>query len=190
MGTPVASAPQSYLVEIGSIFYSYRLAEFNRRYYEVLLDRAKRKALAMQVAIGVLTAVAVVLFTIPTSMPGDAAQKAMMDRLNPIAAALAALAFVANAVAPLFEWNRTIDEITARIHAYQYAASILESALRFLHHHAKTKGEANLQTQVANQAFGIANSYPGIGKQDMKLSQAIYLEVAKAYPPNYVWTAL
>jgi hypothetical protein len=189
MAAAISQPTHPYFEEIGRLFYNYRLAQFNRRYYTVLLERAKKRNLWTQVAIGVLTAVAVVLFTIPPSLSGDTA-KWVMDRLNPIAAVFSALAFVANVVAPVFGWNQTIDEITARIHAWHYAERQLESALRFLHHSAQTKREADLQVQFADEAFGIANNYPDIGKQDMKLSTAIRLEVEKAIPADYVWTAL
>jgi hypothetical protein len=189
MAAAISQPTHPFFEEIGRLFYNYRLAQFNRRYYTVLLERAKTKNLWAQVAIGVLTAVAVVLFSIPPSLSGDKAKWAM-DLFNPLAAVLSALAFVANVVAPVFGWNQTIDEITVRIHAWHYAERQLESGLRFLRHSAESKREADLQVQFADEAFGIANNYPDIGKQDMELSKAVRLEVEKATPPDYVWTAL
>jgi len=189
MAAAISQPTHPFFEEIERVFYNYRLAQFNRRYYAVLLDRARKKNLWTQVAIGVLTATAVVLFTIPPSLPRDVAQR-MTDRFGVIAAALSALAFVANVVAPVFGWNQTIDEITARIHAWHYAERQLESALRFLHHSAQNKREADLQVQFADEAFGIARNYPDIGKPDKSLSETIQAEINLAIPPDYVWTAL
>lgn len=182
-------APHPYMEQISRVFYNYRLAEFNRRYYAALLRRADRRILWVQVAIGLLTAIAVVLFTIPPSMSGDAA-KMMMDRLNPIAAVMSAAAFVLNAVAPLFHWDRTTDELNARIHAFQFAGDRLESALRFLNHSAQSKREAELQVQFADEAYRAAGNLPDTNDQDMKLTKVVRLEVENAIPPDYVWTAL
>ena len=44
--------------------------------------------------------------------------------------------------------------------------------------------------QFADEAFGVANNYPDTGKQDMKLTKTLRLEVEKAIPQDYVWKAL
>ena len=184
MATAISPPTHEFFDEIGRLFYNYRLAQLNRRYYSVLLDRAKRKTLWTQVAIGILTVSAAALFSLTPSFPSFGA------RFGQIAAVLSALAFVASVVAPVFGWNQTIDEITARIHAWHYAERLLESAIRFLHHSAETKRDAELQVQFADEAFGVANNLPEVGKQDLKLTKSIREEVEKAFPPDYVWTAL
>ena len=184
MAAAITSAPHAYFEEIARLFYNYRLAQFNRRYYTVLLERAKRKNLWTQVAIGVFTVSAAALFSLMPSFP------ALATLFGQLAAVLSALAFVATVIAPVFSWNQTIDEITARTHAWHYAERQIESALRFLRHSAQSKREADLQVQFADEAFRTADTLPDTGKQDMGLSKAIRLEVEKAIPPDYVWTAL
>jgi ferritin-like metal-binding protein YciE len=93
-------------------------------------------------------------------------------------------------VAPVFGWNQTIDELTTRVHAWHYAERQLESALRFLHHSAQSKRDAELQVQFADEAFRTADGIPDTSKQNMKLTRRIREEVEKAIPPDYVWTAL
>jgi hypothetical protein len=184
MAASLSPAVHPYLDQIGRVFYNYRIAELNRRYYSVLLDRAQRRNLIAQLAIGVFTVIAAALFSLMPSFP------ALATRFGQIAAILSALAFVASVVAPVFGWNQKIDQLTSRIHAWHYAERQLESALRFLHHSAQSKREAELQVQFADEAFGIANNLADLGKQDMKLTQKIREEVEKAIPPDYVWTAL
>lgn len=184
MATAIVPEPHPYLEEIERLFYNYRLAQLNRRYYSVLLDRAKRKSLWTQVSIGVFTVTAAALFSLIPSFPS------LGTAFGRIAAVLSAFAFVASVVAPVFGWNQASDEITARIHAWHYAERQIESGLRFLRHSAQSKREADLQVQFADEAYRTADNFPETGKQDMKLTKTIRLEVEKAIPPDYVWTAL
>ena len=55
MAAAAAPATHPYLEEISRLFYNYRLAQFNRRYYTVLLERARTRNLWTQVSIGVFT---------------------------------------------------------------------------------------------------------------------------------------
>lgn len=187
-GYPVATSAERsghpFLDQIGRVFYNYRLAQFNRRYYDALLDRAKRKNRCTQLAIVTFTVTAAALFGLSPSFP------ALVNAFSRIAAVLSALAFVASLVAPVLGWNKRVDEITTRIHAWQYAERELESVLRFLHHTAQTKREAELNVQFADEAFAIAANYPDAGKPDKKLVQKIREEVEVAIPPDYVWRAL
>jgi hypothetical protein len=180
----ITSSPHPYFEEIARLFYNYRVAQLNRRYYTVLLARTKRKNLIAQVLIGLFTVSAFALFSLSPSFPGFAVA------FGRIAAVLSAFAFVLSVAAPVFGWNQSMDEITARIHAWHYAERQIESALRFLRHSAQTKREADLQVEFADEAFRIAENFPDTGKQDMELTKTIRLEVERAIPPDYVWTAL
>jgi hypothetical protein len=184
MAAAAAPATHPYLEEISRLFYNYRLAQFNRRYYTVLLERARTRNLWTQVSIGVFTVTAAALFSLTPSFPS------LSTRLAQAAAVLSAFAFVATVVAPVFGWNQTIDELTTRVHAWHYAERQLESALRFLHHSALSKRDAELQVQFADEAFRTADGIPDTSKQNMKLTRRIREEVEKAIPPDYVWTAL
>jgi hypothetical protein len=184
MTTETELTRHPYFEEIDRLFYSYRLAQFNRRYYTILLERAKTKNWCAQVAIGVFTVTAAALFSLMPSFPS------LGTLLIQIAAVLSALAFVASVVAPVFGWNQTIDEITARVHAWHYAERQIESVLRFLRHTAESKREADLVVQFADEAYRTADNLPDTGKQDMDLTKTIRLEVEKAVPPDYVWKAL
>jgi hypothetical protein len=184
MAAAMTSVPHPYFEEIARLFYNYRLAQLNRRYYSVLLTRAKRKNLIAQVLIGLFTVTAFALFSLSPSFPE------WNQPIGRIAAILSAFAFVLSVASPVFGWNQSIDEIGTRIHAWHYAERQVESALRFLRHSAQTKREADLQVQFADEAFRTADNYPDTGKQDMELTKAIRLEVEKAIPPDYVWTAL
>lgn len=184
MSPALQAVPHPYFDEISLLFYNYRLAHFNRLYLTAQLERVRRKNLWSQVSISVFTGVAVALFSLSPSFP----------QLGPVfgqvAAVLSALAFLASIVAPIFGWNRTIDEFTARIQAWQIAGHHLESALRFLHHTAGSKHDAELQVKFADEAYRTANNLPETDKLDLTLAKEIRLQVENAIPPGYVWTAL
>jgi hypothetical protein len=184
MATAIAQPIHPYFEEIGRLFYNYRLAQFNRRYYTVLLARKKNLNLWTQVLIGLLSATAASLVSMALAFRQPA------DILAWCAAVSSALAFVLSVASPVFGWNQSIDEYTTRIHAWHYAERQIESALRFLRHSAQNEREAHLQVQFADEAYRTADNAPDTGRQDMNLSKAIRLEVEKAIPADYVWTAL
>jgi hypothetical protein len=184
MAAAIAQPTHQFFEEIDQLFYNYRLAQLNRRYYTVLLARIKSLNLWNQVLIGLLSATAAGLISLALAFPH------LTDTLAKWAAVCSAIAFVLSVAAPVFGWNQSIDDYTTRIHAWHYAERQIESALRFLRHSAETKRDAILQVQFADEAFGVANNYPDTGKQDMKLTKTLRLEVEKAIPQDYVWKAL
>jgi len=184
MAAAISQPTHPYFEEIGRLFYNYRLEQFNRRYYTVLLARKKRWNLWTQVLIGLLSATAAALISLALAFHQST------DLLAKWAAVSSAIAFILSVAAPVFGWNQNIDEYTTRIHAWHYAERQIESALRFLNHSAQNKREAHLQVQFADEAFRTADNLPDTGKQNMELTKSIRLEVEKAIPPDYVWTAL
>ena len=184
MATAIAQPTHPFFEEIDQLFYNYRLAQLNRRYYTVLLARKKRLNAWIQVLIGLLSAAAASLIGLALAFHHST------DLLAKWAAVSSSIAFVFSVAAPVFGWNQSIDDFTTRIHAWHYAERQLESSLRFLRHSAQTKRDAELQVQFADEAFGVANNYPDTGKQDMKLTKSIHEEVEKAIPQDYVWKAL
>lgn len=184
MAAAISQPTHPYFEEIGRLFYNYRLAQLNRRYYTVLLAHKKNWNLWTQILIGLFSATAATLISLALAFHQST------DLLSKWAAVTSAIAFVLSVAAPIFGWNQSIDEFTTRIHAWHYAERQIESALRFLRHSAQSKREADLQVQFADTAFRTADNYPDTGKQDMELTKAIRLEVEKAIPPDYVWTAL
>lgn len=184
MAAAISQPTHPFFEEIDRLFYNYRLAQLNRRYYTVLLARIKCLNLWNQVLIGLLSATAASLISLALAFPHST------DLLAKWAAVSSAIAFILSVAAPVFGWNQSIDDNTTRIHAWHYAERQIEAALRFLRHSAQTKRDADLQVQFADEAFSAANNYPDANKQDMKLTKAIRLEVEKAIPPDYVWRAL
>lgn len=166
------------------MFYNYRLAQLNRRYYAALLARKRVLNLWTQVLTSLLSATAASLVTLALAFPHST------GLLAKEAAVCSAVAFVLSVAASVFGWNQSIDEYTTKIHAWHYAERQIEFALRFLRHSAQSKRDAELQVQFADEAFRIADNIPDTGKQDMDLTKKIRLEVEKAIPPDYVWTAL
>ena len=173
-----------YYEEISRLFYNYRLAQLNRRYYAVLLEREKRRNFWVQLFVSLSTVLAFALFSLGPSFTD------LTVTFGRVAALLSALAFVLSVAAPVFGWSQKIDEITTRIHAWHYAERQLESALRFVNHSAESKREADLQVRFADEAFRTADNLPDTGKQDMELTKTLRQEVETAFPQDYVWKAL
>ncbi|MGD0546244.1 MAG: hypothetical protein ABR991_00255 [Terracidiphilus sp.] len=184
MAAAISQPTHPYFEEIGRLFYNYRLAQFNRRYYTVLLARKKSWNLLTEVLIGLLSAAAASLISMALAFHQST------DLLAWCAAVSSAIAFVLSVAAPVFGWNQSIDDYTTRIHTWHYAERQIESALRFLRHTAQSKREADLQVQFADEAYRTADNVPDTGKQDMKLTKIIREEVERAIPPDYVWFAL
>lgn len=183
------AATDPYLAEIRQVFYNFQIAHFNERVYAEFLDRAERKYRWTQVTIAVLTVIAAAGFMIPVALD-DSQMILWVHRLNFIAAVLSFIAFVASVIAPLFGWEKTIDELTLRVDAWHFAENQLEPAVRFLRHNAKGKRDAEVAVQFANSAYAQANNLPQVGKEEKELFERIKKEVEAAFPPDYPWTAL
>jgi hypothetical protein len=92
--------------------------------------------------------------------------------------------------AALYGWSQKIEELTAHVYAWHYAARQLESGIRFLRHDAESKHDAALQVHFAEEAFRTADNLPDTDQRDEMLESQIQQEIEKAYPDDYVWTAL
>ena len=111
MATAIAPPSHPYIDEIGRLFYNYRLAQFNRRYYTVLLARVKRKNLFVQVLLSLFTVSAFALFSLAPSFPK------LSEGFGRVASVFSALAFVLSVAAPVFGLSQRVEELTTRIHA-------------------------------------------------------------------------
>jgi hypothetical protein len=190
---PAPAVPQAqthpYFDRIAPVFYNYRLTDFNRRYHIVFLERARRKSLCAQIIIGALGVIAVAILSFPAAL-SDEAVLPWVHRVNPVAAVLSVLAFIAAVIVPMFGWDKEIDDFTTHVHAWHFAENQIEAALRFLIHDAKNDRDAELGVWSANTAFGTATSLPQVGQREPALSKTIKDAVEKAIPPDYPWVAL
>lgn len=177
-----------YFKQISRVFYDYRLADYNLRYYAVLLERAEGKNRTTQIIAGILTVVAVAMLTIPAAL-SDEKVIPLIHRINPIAAGLSALAFVVTVLLPLFGLDKAIDDYRVRHHAWQFAKNQIEAALRSLIQRAQSDCDAGWMTTFAETAFASASNLLQVGKDDPKLAKRLRDEVESTYPPNYPWIA-
>lgn len=184
-----ADATHPYFDQISRVFYNYRLAEFNRRYHLEFLDRTKRKIRNLQIAILVVSAIATLSLGIPAAL-ADESIVTWVHRINPIAAGLSLIAFLASLVMPQFGWDQDVEDFTLRVHAWHFAKNQIESAIRFLIHDARSDRDAELEVRFADETYTSANSYPPVRSQEEGLSWKIRKEVEEAIPPDYPWVAL
>jgi hypothetical protein len=184
MATAIAPPMHPYLEEIERLFYNYRVANFNLRYYSAVCIREKRKSLGVQVWTGFTSVFAFALYSLIPTFP------VLTLYVAATAAVASAIAFFLSVAASLYGWSQKIEELTTHVHAWHYAVRQLESGIRFLRHDAQSKRDAMLQVQFAEEAFRTADNLPDIGARDKTLELQIQQETDEAFPADYVWTAL
>lgn len=128
--TIVANQKHGYADELSRLFYSFRLAHLNRRYYSERLARLKRWDVGFSVIVSVSTAASFALLAF-----------ADFHGVKTVAALLAVIAFLASVAVPGLRLSRQIDDASARVCAFHYAAQQLESALRFVKNSAANNAE-------------------------------------------------
>jgi hypothetical protein len=174
-------AAELYIREIEHLFYNYRLAYFNRRYYTVLLGRKKKVELFYQLFFTLSAALALIaLSLIPPKLTS------WRDEITLGAACISGLSFILSIALPIMGWAHSMSDLTRRIYAWHGAERQIQAAIRFIIYTAESKREADLQVQFADSAFFAADDLPDPDKEDKKLEQAIFNEVQRSIPPDYV----
>jgi hypothetical protein len=178
-------AAELYFKDIEHLFYNYRLAYFNRRYYTVLLSRKKKLELLYQLFFTLSAALALIaLSLIPPKL------SLWRDEITLGASCLTGLSFILSIALAIMGWSQSISDLTSRIYAWHRAERQILAAIRFIIHIAESKRDADLQVQFADGAFFAADDLPDSDKEDKKLERAILDEVGKSIPPDYVWRVL
>jgi hypothetical protein len=172
------SKPNDYTPELARLFYSFRLAQLNRKYYSERSTALKSQDAFFSVVVMVTSAAsfAVLLF-------------ADFHGVKVVAAILAVIAFLASVVVPILKLGQKIEEASARSCAFHYAAQQLESAIRFVKNAEGKDGEVVGWVSSAEAAYHQAAALPDIEKEDRKLIKKVEDEINASFPPNYVWTA-
>jgi hypothetical protein len=174
-------AAELYIRDIEHLFYNYRLAYFNRRYYTVLLGRKKKVELFYQLFFTLSAALALIaLSLIPPKLT------LWRDEITLGAACISGLSFILSIALPIMGWAHSMSDLTRRIFAWHAAERQILAAIRFIMHIAESKREADLQVQFADSAFFAADDLPDSDKEDKKLELVIFNEVQRSIPPDYV----
>lgn len=165
--------------ELSRLFYSFRMAQLNRRYYSERIKSLKRweKFFRVVVAVGTAASFALLAF-------------ADFSGVKTVAAICAVIAFMASAaVVPGLQLDRKIDDASARICAFHYAGQQLETALRFIKNSTGKEGEIAGWVHSAEEAYHQASALPDTEVEDRKLVKKVEDEINESFPSNYVWTA-
>jgi hypothetical protein len=178
MSTTIESPTGYRRDELARLFYSFRMAHLNRRYYSERASGLRRWDKIFQVIISVATAASFAVLAF-----------ADFEDVKFVAAAFAVIAFLASIAVPIFGLNRKIDEASARASAFHYAAQQLESALRFVKNSDGSDGEVAGWVHSAEEAYHQAAALPDTDSEDRELVKKLEDEINKSFPPNYVWTA-
>ena len=115
MGTMVEEPQNDHVEKLSRLFYSFRMAQLNRRYYSERLLRLKRWDTLASIIVAVSTAASFAVLSF-----------ADFAGVKSVAALLAVIAFLASVAAPAFRLERKIDDASTRICAFHYAAQQLE----------------------------------------------------------------
>ena len=172
------SIENTHTEELSRLFYSFRMAHLNRRYYSERLAKLKQFATAFSIVVTVSTAASFALLSF-----------ADFSGVKIVAAILAVIAFLASVAAPGLRLERKIEDASARTCAFHYAAQQLESALRFVKNSHGQDGEVTGWVNSAEEAYHQAAALPDTEVEDRKLIKKVEDEINESFPSNYVWTA-
>lgn len=178
MSTAIVDTQTDHVDELSRLFYSFRMAHLNRRYYSERLKSLKRWDTFFRVVVAVATAASFALLSF-----------ADFSGVKSVAAILAVVAFLASVVVPGIRLDRKIDDASARICAFHYAGQQLESALRFVKNSTGKEGEIAGWVNSAEEAYHQASALPDTEVEDRKLVKKVEDEINETFPSNYVWTA-
>lgn len=172
------STPQYYR-ELRTLFYLFRMAELNCRYYCSKLDRRERLDKLLQAAIALSAASSFGLLAF-----------AEFKDVKTIAAILSLSAFLISAVIPWLGLGRKIEDAKTMSIVWTGASQQLESALRFVRYAHDADGEVSGWASSAEEAYKRAASTLPTEKEDRKLIMKIEAQIRESFPTDYVWVAL
>jgi hypothetical protein len=163
---------------LSGLFYDFRLAHLNRKYYSERLACLKLADTVLSILVMVATASSfsiLALGNIPHS--------------TIIAATLSVAAFLIAVAIPILGLGRKIEDLSNRSCAFHYAAQQLEMAIRFIKTAEDKDGEVLGWFSSAREAYRLAGALPDTDAEDQKLIKKVEDEINRSYPANYVWTA-
>ena len=178
MGATLETAEHGYADQLSRLFYSFRLAHFNHRYYCERLGKLRRLDNIFQITITVATAASFALLSF-----------ADFPHVKAVAAVLAIIAFLFSVASPVLSLNRKMDDTSARACAFHYAAQQLENALRFVKNSQGRDEEISGWIQSAEEAYHQSSALPDTDVQDQPLLRKVEDEINESFPSSYVWTA-
>ena len=168
-----------YFKELRSLFYLFRMAELNCRYYCCQLDSLESRDKFFQAVVALAAAASFGLLAF-----------AEFKNVKAIAAGLSLLAFLVSAVVPWIGLTRKIEDAKTKSIVWAGASQQLEGAMRFIRYANNVDGEVSGWTKSSEEAYKRAASTLPAEKENRKLVQKIEAEVRESFPPNYVWVAL
>lgn len=178
MSATILNTQTDHVEELSRLFYLFRMAHLNRRYYAERLASLKRWDALFSVIVTVSTATSFALLSF-ADFPG----------VTKVAAGFAVIGFLASVAVPSLRLGRKIDDASDRSCAFHYAAQQLESALRFVKHSTGKEAEIGGWVNSAEEAYHQASALPDAEVEDRKLIKRIEGEINDSFPSSYVWTA-
>jgi hypothetical protein len=184
METLAETGAHPYSEELSRLFYSFRMAQLNRRYYSERFHQLRLWDKAFQAFIALSTAASFALLAFTD-----------FSHVKLLAAILSVIAFMIATVVPALGLTRNIDNISARTYAWHYATQQIENALRRVKNaadpagHSQQPGEVRGWVESAEEAYHQAAATPDTDHEDRKLLKRVEDEINTSFPPEYVWTA-
>ena len=165
---------------LSRLFYDFRLAQLNCKYYSRRLSFLKRIDHSLSIIVIVATAASFGVLAFDGAIPHP----------KVIAATLSVLAFLISVAMPIFGLGAKIENVSSRACAFHYAAQQLEGAIKFIKTTESTNGEVLGWSNAAKAAYMQASALPDTDAEDRRLVKKVEDEINCAYPANYVWTAM
>lgn len=174
--------------ELNSLFYWFRTAELNSRYYSAWQRRLEFWDKLLQVVIALATALSFGILAFSGFWPSPQTGKVIAIT----AASLSLIAFVASTVVPWVGLGRKIDEARTRNVVWSNASQQFYSAIRFVKQARElddSNGEIIGCMRCAEDAYERAAATLPAEPENEKLVQKISEEIRRTFPADYVWNA-
>jgi hypothetical protein len=178
MSATIVNPRTDHIDELSRLFYLFRMAHLNRRYYSERTAELKRWDAFFSVVVTVATATSFALLAF-----------AEFRAVKTVAGLFAVIGFLASVAVPSLRLGRKIEDASARACAFHYAAQQLESALRFVKNSTGEDAEIRGWVNSAEEAYHQAAALPDIEVEDRKLTKRLEDEINESFPSSYVWTA-
>jgi len=174
-----------YLAELNDLFYRFRVAQLNARYYAKVRDRLEGRDQAIQISIAVTTGIAFAVLGVSEFVPSA---RVWIVKLVALIASI--VAFLVSAVAPWLGLTGQMNEARVAAFAWNSAGLQIEKAMRFIKYARKGDAEVSAWMHTADAAYQTAAALPSAHDQDSALVDKLFLEIKTQFPSDYVWTTL
>jgi hypothetical protein len=170
---------------LNDLFYRFRIAHLNARYYAQVRDELESRDQAIQISIAATTGIAFAVLGVSEFVP-----TAQVWIVKLVALIASIIAFLVSAVAPWLGLTSKMNEARVAAFAWGSAAQQLDKALRFVKYAPKGDLQVAAWMHTSDAAYQTAAALPVAQDQDNARVDKLFREIEAQFPSDYVWTSL